>query len=79
MFLTGRQAEIVDLAANPGNAKRLVASTTGGFKEGLFASEDGGASWKRLNDASGLLAWPTADRLYLVNGLGKVVVRVADR
>ena len=67
-------AELVDLAANPDDPRRLVASTTGGFKEGLFSSQDGGASWKRRNDASGLLAWPTADRLYLVNGLGKVVV-----
>jgi photosystem II stability/assembly factor-like uncharacterized protein len=30
--------------------------------------------WKRLNDAVGLIAWPTPARLYLVDDQGKVLV-----
>jgi len=67
-------AQIVDLAPDPSDPKRLVATTVGGFKQGLFASQNGGQSWKRLNYAVGLMAWPAANRLYLVDDQGKVLV-----
>ena len=65
-------AQIVDLAPDPSDPQRLVAITAGGFKQGAFASENGGQTWKRLNSASGLMAWPTQTKLYLVDDQGKV-------
>lgn len=61
---------IVDLAVDPSNARRIVATSTGGLEEGLFESRDGGESWNRVSEAVGLLAWP--ERLYLVAGGGQV-------
>lgn len=66
-------AQIVDLAPDPSDPQRLVATTVGGFKQGAFASEDGGRTWKRLNFASGLMAWPNERTLYLVDEQGKVL------
>jgi hypothetical protein len=61
---------LVDLAVDPTNSRRIVAASAGGVEEGLFESRDGGESWKRVNDAVALLAWP--GRLYLVAGGGQV-------
>lgn len=57
---------LIDLAADPASARRIVATT----EEGLFESRDGGDSWTRVSDAVGLLAWP--GRLYLIAGGGQV-------
>jgi hypothetical protein len=65
-----RPAPLVDLAAQPGKPERLVAAGEGG----LYRSPDEGRTWKRLNGAVGLLAWPTAKSLYLVDGGGRVSV-----
>lgn len=65
-----RPAPLVDLAAQPEKPERLVAAGEGG----LYRSADEGRTWQRLNDAVGLLAWPTAKRLYLVDGDGRVSV-----
>ena len=67
-------AQIVDLAPDPSYPQRLVATTVGGFKQGLFASPNGGQSRKRLNDAVGLMTWPAAKRLYLVDNRGEMLV-----
>lgn len=64
---------IVDLAPNPSKPQRLVTTAVGELDQGLFASSDGGGSWSRLNDAVGLLAWPVAERLYLVADQGSVL------
>lgn len=61
---------IVDLAVDPADDRRIVVASAGGLEEGLFESRDGGASWERVNDAVGLLAWP--ERLYLIAGGGQV-------
>ena len=61
---------LVDLAVDPTNARHIVATSAGGLEEGLFRSRDGGASWQRVSEAVGLLAWP--GRLYLVAGGGQV-------
>jgi hypothetical protein len=62
-------AQVFDLAIDPDDADRLVAATEGG----LFASTDTGRTWRpRRDDLAGLLAWPTARRLYLVEGDGTV-------
>lgn len=61
---------LVDLAVDPADDRRIVVASAGGLEEGLFESRDGGASWSRVREAVGLLAWP--DRLYLIDGSGQV-------
>lgn len=67
-----RPASIVDVVIDPGDPRRLVA-TVGGGSEGLYSSRDGGRSWERRSGAVGLLAWPTRERLYLVDGGGRTL------
>ena len=64
-------AGVFALAIDPSNASRIVAST----EQGVFASNDEGRNWRPLSqDLAGLLAWPTQDRLYLLDGQGQVQV-----
>jgi hypothetical protein len=63
-----RPGPLLDLAVDPSNERRLVATT----EEGLFESRDGGDTWSRVGEAVGLLAWPKRERLYLVAGGGQV-------
>ena len=65
-----RPGPLVDLAVDPRDGRRIVATTA----EGLFESRDGGQAWNRVGEAVGLLAWPTRERLYLVAGGGQVFV-----
>lgn len=58
----------LDLAIDPRNPERIVASGEGG----VFGSKDAGRSWRPLNaDRAGLLAW-TGRRLTLIDGAGGV-------
>ena len=60
---------VFDLALDPNDPNRLVAAT----EQGLFGSTDTGRRWRPINSATtGLLAWPQADALYLVDGQGAV-------
>ncbi len=59
---------MLDLAPHPDDGERLVA--TG--EKGLYASPDAGRGWRPLAKAVGLLAWPRADRLVLVDLAGTV-------
>jgi hypothetical protein len=62
-------AAMYDLAIDPRDPDHIVAST----ERGVFSSADAGKSWRpRRDDTAGLLAWPAADRLYLVDGQGQV-------
>ena len=62
-------AAMFDLAIDPRDPDRIVAST----ERGVFASTNAGKAWRALrDDTAGLLAWPTRDRLYLVDGQGRV-------
>jgi hypothetical protein len=61
-------APVIDLVPDPERSSRLVAAT----ERGLFQSDDAGASWLRLSKSVGLLAWPALDRLYAVDGRGRV-------
>jgi hypothetical protein len=61
---------LVDLAIDPSNGRRIVATSVGGLADGLFASRDGGETWQRVSEAVGLLAWP--GRLYLVSADGRM-------
>lgn len=62
-------APMFDLAISPSDARRVVVST----ERGVFASDDGGARWTLLrDDLAGLLAWPSAHALFLVDGRGGI-------
>jgi hypothetical protein len=62
-------AAMFDLAIDPRSPDRIVAST----ERGVFSSTNAGKSWRPLrDDTAGLLAWPTPDRLYLVDGQGQL-------
>jgi hypothetical protein len=62
-------AAVFDLVAHPQDPERVVAAT----EEGLFSSSDTGRRWRPVqSDVAGLLAWPAADALYLVDATGTV-------
>jgi hypothetical protein len=62
-------AAMFDLAIDPRDPDRIVAST----ERGVFSSTNAGQGWRPLrDDTAGLLAWPAPDRLYLVDGQGQV-------
>jgi hypothetical protein len=62
-------AAMFDLAIDPGDPDRIVAST----ERGIFSSADTGKGWRPLReDIAGLLAWPAAKALYMVDGQGQV-------
>ncbi len=67
-------APLVDLAPDPGDARRLVATAIGSLEQGMYASGNGGRSWQRLNDAVGHLAWPAPERLYLIDETGRTLI-----
>ena len=59
---------MIDLAVDPDDGRRIVASTEGG----LAISADAGARWRPLEAPVGLLAWPESKSLYLVDAAGRV-------
>jgi photosystem II stability/assembly factor-like uncharacterized protein len=61
---------LIDLVVNPSLPTRLFAST----QRALMASADEGRTWKAVAPGAGLLAWPTAQRMFLVDGNGTVHV-----
>jgi photosystem II stability/assembly factor-like uncharacterized protein len=64
-------AGVFGLAIDPADSSSVVAAT----EEGLFASRNEGRAWRPgRQDLAGLLAWPSKDRLYLVDGQGQVLV-----
>ena len=64
-------AGVFALAVDPTDRNRVMAST----EQGLFVSADAGKQWKLVNnELAGLLAWPTATKLFLVDGQGDVRV-----
>jgi photosystem II stability/assembly factor-like uncharacterized protein len=63
-------APMIDLAVDPQDPERLIAST----ERGLALGDHDGGSWKPLTRDIGLLAWPELDRLYLVDARGEVQV-----
>ncbi|GIU94143.1 MAG: hypothetical protein KatS3mg012_0600 [Gaiellaceae bacterium] len=69
---------VVDLVVSPVDPARIVLASAGGREEGLFASKDGGRTWKRIHDVVGLLAWPAPEHLYALASHGEVL-ESADR
>lgn len=58
----GTQVPFFDVVAAPGDEEVLVA----GAEDGVYRSDDAGATWRRVGRAAGLLAWPASDTLYHV-------------
>ncbi len=69
-----RPVPLADLAVDPTDSGRLVAAGASDIEQGLYESRDSGASWTRIGDRVGLLAWPERNRLFLVDGGGSVFV-----
>jgi photosystem II stability/assembly factor-like uncharacterized protein len=67
-----RPAPLVDLAIDPEDSSHVVAAGASDPAQGLYESHDGGQSWDSIGTIVGLLAWPVAERLFLVNGGGEV-------
>ena len=67
-----KPGQVVDLAVDPSDSRHILATAAGGAGPGMYESRNDGNSWTRLNPTVGLLAWPTPDALYLVDGLGRV-------
>jgi len=61
---------LISLALGPRDPDRLIASG----ERALYESEDGGRRWQKLTDGAGAVAWPVAERLYLIGGDGGVKV-----
>jgi DNA-binding beta-propeller fold protein YncE len=61
---------LVDVAIDPRNADRLIASTD----SGLSASSDGGRRWRRLGAQIALVAWAAPERLFILDSEGQVAV-----
>lgn len=62
------QLRLRDLAVDPANPDRLVATT----EDRTLRSDDGGGTWKRRSPGTGWLAWPESERLYLVTDDGGI-------
>jgi hypothetical protein len=57
------------LAIDPRSSQKIVVAT----ERGISSSPDGGRNWQSLSgQLAGLLAWPAANRLFLVDGSGQV-------
>ena len=69
-----RPAPLLDLAADPEADVHLVAAGASDLGQGLYESRDGGRSWESVGQLAGLLAWPTPDRLFVVDLGGNVFV-----
>jgi hypothetical protein len=61
-------APVIDLVPDPRRSRRVLAAT----ERGLFESDDAGRTWRVRSEAVGLLAWPAPNRLYAVDGRGRV-------
>jgi BNR/Asp-box repeat protein len=59
---------MLDLAVHPERPAHVVATT----QRGLMTSASGARSWRPLGNRVGLLAWPAAARLLLVDGAGRI-------
>jgi hypothetical protein len=62
---------MLDLAIDPEDSARVVAAT----ERGLVSSSDWGGGWRALAEGRiGYLAWPESERLYLIDGTGRVAL-----
>jgi len=59
-----------DLAIDPTDPKRVLAST----EDGLQESRDEGRTWRQVSDQIALLGWASAERLFLLDQDGQVLL-----
>lgn len=59
---------LIDLALDPRDPDRLVASTD----SGLFGSDDGARNWRPLGKQIALVAWASPERLFILDREGQV-------
>ena len=70
-----RPVPLLDLVIDPRESQHVVAAGGSDLAVGLYESRDGGRSWDRIaGNIGGLLAWPAAEQLILVDGGGNVFV-----
>jgi photosystem II stability/assembly factor-like uncharacterized protein len=70
-----RPAPLLDLVIDPRDSQHVVAAGGSDLAFGLYESRDGGRSWARIaGNVGGLLSWPAAEQLILVDGGGNVFV-----
>jgi hypothetical protein len=58
---------LISLAVDPRNPRHVIASG----ERRLYASTNGGSSWRPMRGDPGLLAWPASERLYAVRADGQ--------
>jgi hypothetical protein len=63
-------APLIDFALDPDDPHTLISSS----ERGLSISTNEGRRWRPVRGDIGLLAWPTADRLYLIDSDGRVQI-----
>ncbi len=64
-------APVFSLAIDPSEPDHVVAAT----ELGVFESSNAGEDWRPLrDDLAGLVAWPSAESLYLIDAEGHVLV-----
>jgi hypothetical protein len=63
-----RPGPLLDVAVDPGDARRLIAST----ETALYSSRDGGQTWSALANRVGLLGWSRGGQVALVGLDGSV-------
>jgi len=61
---------LLSLAIDPADSLHVVASG----ERSMYASVNGGRTWKKLASKAGLLAWPAENRLYVIEADGAVLL-----
>jgi hypothetical protein len=67
--------QLMDLAVDPADSKRVIASAVGELVQGLYESGDAGETWRLVGGPAGLLGWPQRGPLYILDVSGKVFTR----
>ncbi|GIU94864.1 MAG: hypothetical protein KatS3mg012_1321 [Gaiellaceae bacterium] len=72
--MVSRLASLLDLAVDPHDRRRVLATGGSNLGSGLYESRDGGETRERVSASLGRLAWPAHDRLCLTDANGDVLV-----
>lgn len=64
--------QLIDLAVDPANSTHVIASAAGELVQGLYESGDAGETWRLVGGPVGLLGWPEAGPLYILDLGGEV-------
>jgi hypothetical protein len=64
--------QLVDLAVDPTDSRRVMASSVGELVQGLYESKNAGETWRLVDGPVGLLGWPERGPLYILDLNGEV-------